>query len=230
MCGRYAGAATRPELLERFAADDGTDTELPQRYNVAPTTDVYIVVAGTGGRRRLEVARWGLVPSWADDPAIGSRLINARLETIADKPAFRSAFATTRCLVPADGYYEWYAAESRQPYLIRSRNGGALALAGVVETWRERGSDRVLRTVAIITTASAGAVAHLHDRMPVVVPSAAWDRWLDPALEDPAALAAELVATPPDLDAHAVSRAVGDVRNDGPHLLQPDPVVQPALF
>ena len=230
MCGRYAGAAGVPDLLERFAAEPGSDVVLPPRYNIAPTQDVHVVVAGPDGRRRLDVARWGLVPPWADDPAIGSRLINARLETITEKPAFRAAFAARRCLVPADGYYEWYAAEDRQPYLIHPPDGSGLAFAGITESWTDRRTGRLLTTVAIITTASAGPAARLHDRMPVLVPPEHWDDWLDPGLADPAALAARLAAVEPELDAHPVSRAVGDVRNDGPHLLRPEPVTQPALF
>jgi putative SOS response-associated peptidase YedK len=230
VCGRYAGSATRPELLERYAAADATTIDLPPCYNVAPTTDVHVVVAGPEGDRRLETMRWGLVPSWADDPAIGSRLINARLETVTEKSAFRAAFASRRCLVPADGYFEWYVAEDRQPYLISDRSGGGLAFGGVYEDWTDRRTGERLRTVAILTTAALGPAARLHDRMPVIVPAADWDRWLDPQLLDAAALAERIAAAVPHLDAHPVSRAVGNVRNDGPELLRADPVVQPALF
>jgi putative SOS response-associated peptidase YedK len=248
MCGRYANSRTVADLAEAFAAEPGADAEvLAPAYNVAPTDLVPAVLERRprldgGGRgdvvRRLQALRWGLVPSWADDVRIGSRLINARVETVAEKPAFRHAFARRRCLLPADGYYEWTTPEGggrKQPWFLAPRGGGGLALAGIYEIWRDpaAGPDpdappRLLRTAAVITTTAEDDVGHVHDRMPMALPPEHWDAWLDPdrteveelrGLLQPAG-AGRLVATP-------VSPAVNDVRSEGPQLLQPLDVPEP---
>jgi putative SOS response-associated peptidase YedK len=191
-----------------------------------------------GVRRELRVMRWGLVPSWAPDPSIASRLINARLETVAEKPAFRSAFASQRCLLPADGYYEWRSETARtdrprgraakQPFLIRPKDGGVLAMAGLWERWRDRARPRDdpaarLETCTIITTVAEDALGHLHDRMPVFLPRDRWAAWLAPGTADAAQLRALLVPEPGRFAAVPVTTAVNDVRNNGPHLIAPLP-------
>ena len=216
---------------------------LPADYNVAPTKDVYAVVARPPREdrqaapvRQLRVARWGLVPAWARDPGIGSRLVNARVETVRDKPAFRRAVTSRRALVPADGYYEWYAPAPapapgsrravKQPWYIAARDGGVLAFAGLYEVWRDPARDADdpaawLLTVAILTTEAEDCIGHLHDRMPLLVAREDYGRWLDPAI-GPGDLSALLVpAAPGRLVAHPVSPAVGDVRNNGPELVAP---------
>ncbi len=188
-------------------------------------------------RRRLAPLVWGLVPSWAKDASIGSRMINARLETVAEKPAFRRAFAARRCLLPADGFYEWYALDAppgtpkskiaKQPYFIHRGDGGRLWMAGVYEIWRDPARDRDddtawLRTCSVITTQATDAAGHIHDRMPMTVARDALDDWLDPRVSDPTAALALLGVTEADqLRAYAVSTAVNNVRNNDPSLLEP---------
>jgi putative SOS response-associated peptidase YedK len=195
--------------------------------------------------RQLRVLRWGLVPSWAKDPSIGSRLINARMETVADKPAFRRAFARRRCLLPADGYYEWYAGDAgadnprasrarsgrpaKQPFFIRPSDGGVLAMAGLYEFWRDPAADpddpaAWLTTCTVITTQAVDAVGRIHDRMPMLVEPDRFTQWLDPTVADTELVRGLLVpAAPGRLDAYPVSTAVNNVRNNGPELIEPVP-------
>ncbi|GAA4598896.1 SOS response-associated peptidase [Planotetraspora phitsanulokensis] len=238
MCGRYASARKKHDLLEEFEVelDGAPDQELGPDYNVAPTKEVYAVMSrvprgedgSRSGRpvRQLRVVRWGLVPSWAKDPSIGSRLINARIETVGDKPAFRKAFASRRCLLPADGYFEWMPTEEKkkQPYFIHPADGGVLAMAGLYEFWKDpgRADDDPLKwlcTCTVITTSAEDELGRIHDRMPMMVERGRWAEWLDPRLEDPAKL---LVPASPDrLEAYPVSTEVNNVRNNGPDLVEP---------
>ena len=228
MCGRYASSRGAHDLVDAFEVEEPPEEELVPSYNVAPTDPVPVVLVREG-TRRLRVVRWGLVPSWARDRSIASRLINARVETVADKPAFRRAFAARRCLVPADGYFEWY---DRQPHFISPRDGGVLAMAGVYEVWRDRSLPEddpaaLVWTVAVLTTTAEDALGHLHDRMPLLVEPARYAAWLDPSVADPHALRALLVpAAPGRLDSYPVSTEVGNVRNDGPHLVAPLPLTE----
>jgi putative SOS response-associated peptidase YedK len=242
MCGRYASARQRIELLEEFRVERDRVTEpLEPDYNVAPTKRVYAVLArGTEPaaaeapaqpvpQRELRVVRWGLVPPWAKDRSIGSRLINARAETVASKPAFRRAFTRRRCLLPADGYYEWQQPGSaggvKQPYFICRGDGGSLAFAGLYELWRDpalpAGDEQPwLWTATIITTSAPDELGRIHDRMPMVVQQDRWADWLDPAGDDPADLMPLLVPAASDgLISYAVSTAVNSVRNNGPRLM-----------
>lgn len=253
MCGRYAAAKDPDALVEEFEVDESlVEQPLADDYNVAPTKRVYAVLqrkpkdapADVVVPRQLRVAKWGLVPSWAKDPAIGSRMINARVETIADKPAFKRAFAARRCLLPADGYFEWYTPKEvagvprtakgkprKQPFFIHSDDGSSLAMAGLYEWWHDPSRDRDdpeswLLTTTVITTAASELVSHIHDRMPLVVAHADWSRWLDPDLKDAELLADVLEpATSVRLVAYPVSTAVNDVRHNGPELIDPLPVV-----
>ena len=298
MCGRYASARKRLELLEEFRIErDRVAEPIEPDYNVAPTKRVYAVVtrdaqpsegAGaaearsaearsakavpsgtstggtstggtstggtstgadqpeeiTGVARELRVVRWGLVPFWAKDPSIGSRLINARAETVASKPAFRRAFSRRRCLLPADGYYEWQRpgeagsddtpggrgkggkGGAKQPYFIFRRDGGPLAFAGLYELWRDESvpddhEHAWLWTATIITTSAPDELGKIHERMPMIIEPDRWADWLDPESKDPADLMSLLApAAAGGLDSYPVSTAVNSVRNNGPHLLE----------
>lgn len=245
MCGRYASARSRIELLEEFAIErDRVDEPLRPDYNVAPTKPVYAVTTraprGQAAKpeRELRVVRWGLVPYWAKEISIGSRLINARAETVSEKPAFRSAFAKRRCLLPADGYYEWQAPPpgtkgAKQPYFIRRRDRGSLAFAGLYELWRDRSitdDDPAawLWTATIITTTAPDELGEIHDRMPMVIDQASWTDWLDPASTEVADLRGLLApAATTGLISYPVAPLVNSVRNNGPELIeQADPVAQ----
>jgi putative SOS response-associated peptidase YedK len=284
MCGRFASARKRQELLEEFGVQRDRVTEpLRPDYNVAPTKPVYAVVtraprdgadeqaAGQarsgaradrdapepsapepsapepsapepgapepspiehGGVRELRVVRWGLVPFWAKDISIGSRLINARAETVATKPAFRRAFARHRCLLPADGFYEWEKSGdqkkgAKQPYYIRREDGGVLAFAGLYELWRDKDRpdddpDSWLWTATIITTRAEDEVGRIHDRMPMVIEPARWADWLDPTATSAEALHGLMTpAASVHLTTYPVSTEVNSVRHNGPGLIEP---------
>jgi putative SOS response-associated peptidase YedK len=245
MCGRYASARKRIELLEEFSVErDKVGEPLQPDYNVAPTKPVYAVLSrvaaardGTAGQagsadqaeRQLRVVRWGLVPFWAKDPKIGSRMINARAETVADKPAFRRAFAQRRCLLPADGYYEWQAVPgtAKQPFFITRTDARPLAFAGLYELWRDpsvpdEDPGAMLWTATIITTSAPDEFGQIHDRMPMIVDTSGWADWLDPVNTDAADLRGLLTpAAVSGLTTYPVSTAVNSVRNNGSDLITP---------
>jgi putative SOS response-associated peptidase YedK len=233
VCGRYAASRSPEDLVEEFEVERVVDRELPPSWNVAPTDPVRVVLVRRGDdgdpERQLRTARWGLVPSWAKDLKIGARLINARVETVGEKPAFRKAFAARRCLLPADGYYEWYTTESggKQPFFITRRDGRGLAMAGLYEIWRDPtggGDAPLVWSVTVITTTAVDELGRIHDRMPMQVEPAGWGRWLDPRTHDGDALHALLQpAAPGSLDIRPVPTAVNSVRNNGPELVQPLP-------
>lgn len=229
MCGRYASARSVDDIASAFGIRDAdVDAGIAPDWNVAPTKQVPVVLV-RNGRRVLTPLRWGLVPSWATDPSIGARLINARIETVAEKPAFRDALTTRRCVVPADGWYEWQQRPDgeRQPHFLRPADGGTLAFAGLWETWYDA-EGRPLRSVTIITGPAPRDLAAIHDRAPVVLDADAWRDWLD-SDGDPRTC---LRPTPSGVVvAHPVSSLVGDVRENGAHLVEPAAVVeQPPLF
>jgi putative SOS response-associated peptidase YedK len=220
MCGRYATTRSQADLAALFeAADETGDSRLEPDYNVAPTDPVPIVAASANGGRALRVARWGLLPHWARDARAAARMINARAETVATSSAFATSFTHRRCLVPADGWYEWVrgADGRRQPYFMTARDGRALAFAGIWAVWGA-GDERRL-TCSIVTTAAVGGLAFVHARMPLLLPPARWASWLR-ATAQPRAL----LAPPPEeylagLEIRPVGVAVGDVHNDGPSLV-----------
>jgi putative SOS response-associated peptidase YedK len=222
MCGRFAFHSPRELTQQLFALSELPAASAP-RWNIAPGTDVGVVRIAADGRRELVNLRWGLVPSWAKERAIGDRLVNARAETLAEKPAFRGAFRRRRCLVPADGYYEWRAvAAGKQPYYVQAQSARPFALAGLWERWMDPASGEALESFVIVTRESAGVVAEIHARMPVIVPEAAYALWLDPSADAAAALAALITGDAAiALAAHAVSRRVNSPRNDGPELVAP---------
>jgi len=221
MCGRFTQQRPASELAEIFAAEPLAD-ELGARFNVAPTDDAYVVVQRED-RRAITAYRWGLVPHWARDLKTGSKMFNARAETLTTSPAFRDAFKRRRCLVPVDSFYEWKREGTiRQPYVVAQPDGRPLALAGLWAGWKDPETEVVRRTFTIITTTPNDALTDLHDRMPVMIPDGAWDRWLDPAPADPGELIGLLQPTDElALRVYAVNRDVNDVRRDGPELIAP---------
>ncbi len=243
MCGRYASSRRPEDLVEQFDVERvDVRAALDADYNVAPTDSVYAVFdriprSSPDGpaERRLATVRWGLVPSWAKDLGIGSRLINARLETLADKPAFRRAYAKRRCLLPADGYFEWYSTERvgprgkpvKQPFFITPADGSILAMAGIYEIWRdstlpEDQEGAFLWSACVITTTAEDSLGRIHDRMPMLVEPSGYDAWLDATATSPERLADVLVpAAPGRLHAFPVSTEVNNVRNNGAQLVEP---------
>ncbi len=214
MCGRYTLSTPVGVLAEEFGLF-GSLPEVPPSYNVAPTQEVAAIMEG-GGERRLEMLRWGLIPSWAKDPAIGARMINARSETVAEKPSFRGAFKKRRCLIPADGFYEWQKTNGgKQPYYIRMENGRPFALAGLWEIWDRDGEE--IRSCTILTTEANRLVGEIHHRMPVILPPEDYELWLDPSIQEADPLLPLLNPYPADpMEAYPVSRFVNSPKNDGP--------------
>ena len=226
MCGRTTSTASRDTLARLLEVDEVEAPELPISWNVAPTQPVYAVAVSSGGARTLRVLRWGLVPSWARGPRTGARLINARSETLAKKPAFRTLIKARRALVPVSGFYEWRRPEpggrgAAQPFYFRRADGEPLVLAGLWDLWTDA-ERRPLCTCTIITTRANQTMAPIHHRMPVALAPEVWDEWLSPG-PLPAGRQAELLAPAPDdlLTVHPVGHAVNSARHDGPELTVP---------
>ena len=219
MCGRYT-VTSAPEALRalfRYAEQPN----FPPRYNIAPTQPIGIVRL-VDGQRQFALVRWGLLPSWVKDPKTFSLLINARGESVIDKPAFRAAMKRRRCLIPADGFYEWQATGNRKrPFYVRAKSGAPLAFAGLWESWMGPNGEE-LDTAAIVTTRANKTLAPIHERMPVIVPEEAFDLWLNTNAAD-AQTAAALIAPAPDslLEAYEISTAVNRTANDNAKLLEP---------
>jgi putative SOS response-associated peptidase YedK len=235
VCGRYSLATPNPAAVRaRFPV--GESIEISTRYNVAPADEVLAVTTDREGRPRGELLRWGLVPSWADGPGSRLKMINARVETVAERPAFRRPFERFRCLIPADGFYEWSAPAgggSKRAFHIARADGELFAFAGLWSLWRPDGDDEAppIRSCAILTTRPNSAVASLHDRMPVILASGAESTWLDGAL--PPDRLRELLSglSPSQTALRAVGPAVNDARYDGPECLaSPSGDAQAALF
>jgi len=215
------------QLVREFDVDISVVEQWLPNYNIAPSMPACIVRQGEDGTRTLDYATWGLIPSWAKDPAIASKLTNARSETAGTKPSFRRAVAKRRCLVPAGGYYEWYR-PSKAPFYIHAADGSTLAMAGLYELWSDpaRPEAPLRQTFTILTREPRAEIAMIHDRMPVLLPKSEWSHWLNPAtsseqvseLLDPEGEAQLRVGS---LDAFPVSRMVNAVRNNGPDLVEP---------
>jgi putative SOS response-associated peptidase YedK len=221
MCGRYA-ITSAPEAIRRLFGYV-EQPNFPPRYNVAPTQPIPIVRL-VDGKRRFALVRWGLIPSWVKDPKAFALLINARGESVNDKPAFRNAMKYRRCLIPADGFYDWQRqGNGRRPFYVSRKGGGPFAFAGLWETWRGPNGEE-METAAIVTTTASRSVAHIHERMPVMLEPEAFDLWLDCAKVD-AQTASTLIAPVPDerLQLHEVSAAVNAVANDDASLIAPAP-------
>jgi putative SOS response-associated peptidase YedK len=226
MCGRFVSSSSSDEIATYFGADEVSESVLDPNYNVAPTRDVYAVLE-SGSVRRVEPLHWGLVPRWAKDVKIGNRMINARSETVAEKNSFKSAFRKRRCLIPADGFYEWTAREGqkkKQPWFIHRTDDELIAFAGLWEVWRgpDRDSEDALHSCTILTTEANDTMGEIHDRMPVILPPGEWATWLDPAQDDIDTLGRLLVPAPDELlTMHPVSTEVNNARNHGAHLIEP---------
>lgn len=256
MCGRFVSASSPETIAEYFGAAFGGDA-LGDNFNVAPTNDVYGVIAEPPSPtppeaapeaseaseawyedgRRLEVFHWGLIPSWAKDRKIGAKMINARAETLADKPAFKGVFRKHRCIIPMDGFYEWQAATEnspldakgkprKQPMFIHRVDDEPLAVAGLWARWKgpaadgESGADLWLHSATVVTTSANATMRPVHDRMPVILPRSAWSEWLDPEMHDTERLSELLIPAADDiLTMHPVSYDVNNVRNKGAELV-----------
>jgi putative SOS response-associated peptidase YedK len=219
MCGRYTLTSAPEAIRALFRYTE--QPNFPPRYNVAPTQPIPIVRL-VEGNRHFALVRWGLLPSWVKDPKSFTLLINARGESADEKPAFRAAMKRRRCLIPADGFYEWQkAGERKRPFYVRAKSGKPLAFAGLWETWTGPNGEE-LETGTIVTTAANKTLAPIHDRMPVIVPPDGFDLWLDTANVD-AKTAAALIAPAPEnlLEAFEISTAVNRVANDNPKLIEP---------
>ena len=221
MCGRYFLHSTADQLTQLFG-------EMPMpllepRYNIAPTQPVPIVRQDAQGRREMVLVRWGLIPSWSKGPDTRYSMINARAETVAQKPAYRNAFRYRRCLVPADGFYEWRTAPGgKQPHVLRARDRTPLALGGLWEHWQDADGNEI-ESCAILVREANAQVRPIHERMPVVITPGAFDLWLDVHAQKPQPLETLLAAQqPPELDIYPVGRAVNSPRNDTASLLEPE--------
>jgi putative SOS response-associated peptidase YedK len=247
MCGRYASFKEDQALADEFAIATVADDVrlLGPSWNVAPTDGVRMVVERADREtgeitRQLRVAKWGLVPTWAKDPSIGNRMINARSETLRSSNAYAKPFAARRALLPADGYFEWQKIEQpgskrprKQPFYIHPSDDDVVALAGLYEFWRDRSKadddpDRWLVTATVITRPASEELAPIHDRQPLMIRRDDWARWLDPAVDADEA-SALLDAEPPKLEATPVSPAVNAVAHNGPGLIEPDEPIEGAL-
>jgi len=218
MCGRYA-ITTAPEAI-RALFGYLEQPNFPARYNVAPTQPVPIVRM-VEGKRQLALVRWGLIPAWVKDPRVFSLLIHARGESVFDKPAFRNAMKYRRCLFPADGFYEWKRdGERKRPYFVRLKSGEPMAFAGLWESWMGPNGEE-METAAIVTTTASHSIAHIHDRMPVIVPNEAFGFWLDPKVDAEMATAVIQPAKDALIASYEVSSAVNRTANDAPMLIEP---------
>lgn len=231
MCGRFIQHSDPEIYAERFdlQLDPAPTWQVRPRYNLAPTQPVLAIRAAPHGRRRLDPLRWGLIPSWSKGPDSRYTMINARAETVASKPAYRTAFRERRCLIPAEGFYEWQTRPGgKQPYLIRRVDRAPFAMAGLWERWQDPQSGTDILSCSILVTDSNAAIAPIHDRMPVVLHARHYTQWLDPTNRDGPALLALLKPAPPeDWTLEPVDRRVNDARHDDPGLLAPPRGSQP---
>lgn len=244
MCGRYASSRQPENLAEEFEIRGHDLPRIEVDYNVAPTKEVYAVVERPPAKdspeppeRQLRVMTWGLVPFWAKDVSVGTRMINARVETVTEKPAYRRAFEMRRAILPADGYYEWYPTQEltkvgrpkKQPYYVHPEDGGVLAMAGLYEIWRdpskpEDAPDRFHWSCTILTTTAEDSLGHIHDRMPLMLGREVYAEWLDPTAAREDLLDLLEPALPGRLEAYPVATLVSNVANNGPELVEPIPL------
>ncbi len=234
MCGRFVSTANPERIASYFGAEASVEA-LAENFNVAPTQQIYGVVTGPDGVARVQTFQWGLIPSWAKDRKIGSKMINARAETLADKTVFKGLFAKKRCLIPMDGFYEWQAGREdgpldakgqplKQPMFIHRLDGEPLAVAGLWTAWKDPSDVKApwLQSATVVTTSANETMQPVHDRMPVIVPASRWAEWLDPTNQDITSLV-DLFADRNEgvLTMHPVSTEVNNVRNNDAALIDP---------
>jgi putative SOS response-associated peptidase YedK len=219
MCGRYA-LQGHPEKLAKHFKTANWPT-FPDRFNIAPTSEVPIIRLSPEGKRVVHLLKWGLVPHWSKDSAIGIKLTNARAESVADKPSFQGAYKRRRCLIPATGYYEWQTvpSERKQPWFIHFKSGEPLAMGGIWESWTSTEGE-ILRTFSIITTQANEVMAPIHDRMPLIISPEQWSRWLSPDVVEVAQLLEPYRSDA--MEAWPVTRKVSNAREEGAELIIPD--------
>jgi len=238
MCGRFVSASSPGEIADYFGATSVAETLTEPNYNVAPSVDIP-VVTNRDAERHLGLMRWGLIPFWAKSAAIGNKMINARVETVTEKSAFRNAIKKHRCIIPADAFYEWTAVKDpaakkprKQPWCIERTDGAPFAFAGMFESWKDPDGDGTrIRSCTILTGPANAAMQPIHDRMPIMLTPSIWDAWLNPADHNAAALLELIEPAPPALFAiHAVSTAVNNSRSSGPQLMdQVEPMTEANL-
>ncbi len=219
MCGRFVLTTTTEQLQQTFGVSDISD--MGPRYNIAPTQDVLVIRQNAGGERYANMLRWGLVPHWAKDASVGNKMINARSETVHEKPSFRNSIRYHRCLIPASGFVEWQPQNgNKQPWYIHRKDGAPFAFAGIWDRWK--GPEGSIETCSILTTSANAEVAKIHDRMPVILSSSEFDQWLDREKTDPTGLATLYAPFPADLlQAIPISVKINNPRHDGPDCLEP---------
>jgi len=221
MCGRFTQTAPWERVKKEFATEALESGSFKPRYNIAPMQTVPIVRESSSDRI-ISTLKWGLVPSWSKDAEIGNRMINARAETLTEKPSFREAFAKRRCLIPTSGFYEWKKTDSgvKQPFYFYLKEKEVFGFAGLWEEWLDKESGELLETFTIITTAANDVLKPVHDRMPVIVKAENYDEWLDPKIKNTERLGKLLAHCPAnEMDAHTVSRAINSPTNDSPELI-----------
>jgi putative SOS response-associated peptidase YedK len=218
VCGRYTLKTPVDTLVKQFGIDEYPSSITPS-YNIAPTQEVAAVIA-EDEKRKLQMLKWGLIPSWADDPSIGNRMINARAETVSEKPSFRKAFRQRRCLILTDGFYEWQRVQGgKQPYYMNMKDGSPFAFAGLWETWR---NGQEIRSCTIITTEANEVVGEVHNRMPVIVHPEDYELWLAPDFEEKEALSSLLRPYPKRaMETYPVSRRINSPANNAPDCIEP---------
>ena len=226
MCGRYAANRDTGTLTEVFNIKKLPEQILEPNYNISPTTNSYVVTQDINEERILNVMSWGLIPAWAKDNSMMAKMINARFETVEEKPSFRSAFVKRRCIIPMDGYYEWFRPEDpkekKQPYFIKAKDKPLLAVAGIYETWKKPSKENeILTTFSVITTDAKLGLETIHDRMPVIVPDKNWTAWLDPNFQNRDEIK-RLIVMPPQgyFEYFKVGFEVNNARNNGPELMK----------
>jgi len=219
MCGRFVQSSTSDQYAQLFGLEERNRGSLAARYNVAPTQTCWACLIGPKGQRDLAILRWGLVPHWSKGPDSRYAMINARAETVHEKPAYRDALRHRRCLIPADGFYEWMAGNGKQPYFIHRSDGQPMAFAGLWEHWKSPETGEVIDSCTIIVTDANDLMRPIHDRMAVILELGDFERWLDPGAQDRDGLLELLRPSPSEgLEAYPVSKAVNNPRNEGREL------------
>ncbi len=222
MCGRFTQKADQKTIKKEFKVDSLQETILKPRYNIAPTQEI-VAVLESNGERMIDALRWGLIPSWAKDESIGNKMINARAETLAEKPSFRNAFRSHRCIIPASGFYEWQKAAkgAKQPFYFHLKDKEVFGFAGLYEQWVDRETGEQIETCTIITTEANKVLEPVHDRMPVILKPENYEQWLDAKEKDTDKLQELLVPYPAiEMDSYKVSKSVNTPSNDSPELIK----------